>query len=266
MKGLELDENFNRNFLISLGMHGALVLIAFMAGKVVTSVFKNNDIEIIRSSVRVDVVGMPKFTIQELKELQQNVVQVEPEVAKGATEEQKPKGEEAPDVINKDDLVIQESGKEKKKSSFLSLVADYSSKKVDAKERPKGSRSGTGNKNLEALVIEGNRLSKGSALVGDYSDEANSEFAMYVQSLPDIIRQFWKLPSYLLDKDLRCRLKIYLSASGQLLKLEVHESSGQPEYDARAEKAVRDAAPFPKPNDPVAARLTNSGIILGFPL
>lgn len=266
MKGFEIDGNFNRNFLISLGIHGGLVLLAFFTGQIVTKVFKNNDIEIIRSSVRVDIVGMPKFTIQELKDLQQNAVPVEPEVAKGPPEEIKPKEEEAPDVIKKDDLVIQETGKEKKKSSFLSLVADYSTKKVDINEKPKGSQTGTGNKNLESLVIEGNRLSKGTALVGDYSDEVNSEFASYVQSLPDVIRQFWKLPSYLLDKDLRCRIKIYLSATGQLLKLEVHESSGQAEFDARAERAIRDASPFPKPTDPVAARLTSSGIILGFPL
>jgi colicin import membrane protein len=266
MKGLEIDDNFNRNFLISLGTHGAVALLAFLGGQVVMKVFKNNDIEIIRSAVRVDVVGMPKFTLQELRDLQKNVAPAEPEVAKGATEDTKPKEDETPDVIKKDDLVIQEAGKEKKRTSFLNIVSDYSNKKIDKKEKTKASWEGKSDKNLDALVLEGNRLSKGSALVGDFSDEAGSEFASYVQGLPELIRQFWKLPSYLLEKQLRCRLKIYLSSSGQLLKLEVHESSGVDEFDARAEKAVRDAAPFPKPTDAVASRLNNSGIILGFPL
>lgn len=258
------DRDFNKNFLISFGVHALLFLLAFAGGEIISKAFKNDDVEIIRSSVRVDVVGMPKFTVQELKKMQAEPIieKTEPEVAKGVKEETKTDTE---DIIKKDDLVIQEEGK-KKKASFLNMLNDYSSKKVTAKVKKKGTTEGVGNKNLDSLIIEGNRLSKGSALVGDYTDEQNSEFSAYVQNIPGIIRPFWKLPSYLLDKDLRCRIKIYLSASGQLLKLEIQESSGQAEFDARAEKAVRDASPFPKPSDEVGSRLTNSGIILGFPL
>lgn len=196
--------------------------------------------------------------------MQANAAPIEPEVAQGRKEEVKPKEEENPDVIKKDDLVIEEAGKEKRRSSFLNLVSNYSAKKVDKKER--GNKEGVGNKNLASLVIEGNRVSKGSALVGDFSDDQNSEFSSYVQALPDRIRQHWKLPSFLLEKELQCRIKIYLSANGDLLKLEIHESSGVGEYDQKAEEAIRKAAPFSKPSETVAARLTSSGIILGFPL
>lgn len=257
------DQKFTKDFLISLGAHVLLLLLAFAGGEVISRVFQSNDVEIIRSSVRVDVVGMPKFTVQELKKMQaEPVAPAEPEVAKGAKEESKT---EVEDVIKKDDLVIQEVSK-KKKSSFLNMINDYSSKKVTAKAEVKGQTKGVGNKNLDSLILEGNRLSKGSALVGDYTDAENSEFSSYVQSLPGVIKPFWKLPSYLMDKNLRCRIKIYLSPAGNLLKVELQESSGQPEFDARAERAVRDAAPFPKPSEVVGARLTNSGIILGFPL
>jgi colicin import membrane protein len=257
------DREFNKNFLVSLGAHALLVLLSFAGGKLVTSVFNNGDVEVIRASVRVDVVGMPKFTVQELKKMQaEPVPQNEPEIAKGSKVETKTETE---DVIKKDDLVIQEEGK-KKKSSFLNILNDYSAKKVAPKVREKGTAAGTGNKNLESLVLEGNRLSKGSALVGDYSDEQNSEFSSYVQSLPGVIRPFWKLPSFLMDKNLRCRIKIYLSPVGDVLKLEVQESSGNEEFDARAVKAIKEAAPFPKPQEVVGARLANSGIILGFPL
>lgn len=266
MKGLEIDDNFNRNFMISLGIHAGLVLLAFLSGQIILKVFKDTNVEIIRASVRVDVVGMPKFTIQELRDLQQDAAPAEPEIAKGSEVEVKPKEDEAPDVIKKGDIVIEEAGKVKKRNSFLNILTDYSSKKVDKKERAKGKREGIGKKNLESLVVEGNRLSKGSALVGEYSDEASSEFGAYVQTLPELIRQFWKLPSYLLDKELKCRIKIYLGTAGQLIKLEVYESSGQSEFDARAEKAIRDAAPFPRPTDAVGARLNSSGVILGFPL
>lgn len=255
------DRDFNKNFLISFGVHILLFLLAFAGGEVISRVFKSNDVEIIRSSVRVDVVGMPKFTVQELKKMQaQPVIEHQPEVARGLKEETKTETE---DVIKKDDLVIKEQGK--KKASFLNMLNDYSSKKVRAKVEKKGAKTGTGDKNLESLIIEGNRLSKGSALIGDYTDEQNSEFAGYVQNLPGVIRPFWKLPSYLLDKDLRCRIKIYLSPEGKLLKFELQESSGVAEFDARAEKAVREAS-FPKPSTEVGTRLTSSGIILGFPI
>lgn len=241
------------------------MLLAFYSGKFISGHFsRNNDIEVIRSAVRVDVVGMPKFTIQELKKMEASPVIEKPELeVKGSAVETKTETE---DVIKKDDLVIQEVGKQKK-ASFLNMLNDYSSKKVTAKPTKKGSQTGTAtNKNLESLIIEGNRLSKGSALVGDYTDEQNSEFSAYVQNIPGVIRPYWKLPSYLLEQDLRCRIRIFLSDSGALLKLEIMESSGQSEFDARAEKAVREAAPFPKPNAEVGGRLANSGIILGFPL
>ncbi len=257
------DKNFYQNFALSLGAHLCLILLAWVGGTWISGLInKNNNVEIIRASVRVDVVGMPKFTVKELKEMQaEPVAKAEPEAA-GAKVETKVK-EESQDVINKGDLVIQQKG-EKKKSSFLNLISDYSSKKVAPQERKAGDKKGS--KNLDSLILEGNRLSKGSALVGDYSDEQNSEFSSYVQALPELVRSQWRLPSYLKEKNLRCRIAVYLSSIGEVLKTELLESSGQGEFDARAEKAIRDAAPFPKPSSSVASRLTSSGVILRFPL
>lgn len=258
-----MDRNFTKHFLISCGAHALLVLIAYLAGTTFVKLFNTNrDIEIIRSSVRVDVVGMPKFTIKELKEIQaEPIAKAEPE-PEGVKTETKVEAE-TPDVINKDDLVIEE--KAKKKASFMNLITDYSSKKVAPSERKKG-QAKSNNKDLDSLIIEGNRLSKGSALVGDYSDEQNSEFSAYVQTLPELVRAHWKLPTYLMNQNLKCRIALYLSASGDVVKTELIESSGQGEFDARAEKAIRDASPFPKPESSVAPRLANSGIILKFPL
>lgn len=257
------DKDFYRHFLLSFGVHVFLVLIAYLGGGVLVKAFKlNNNVEIIRASVRVDVVGMPKFTVKELKALQaEPVAKPEPE-NQGAKEETVVK-DEAQDVIKKDDLVIKEKG-ELKKSSFMSLISNYSNKKVSAKEKKRGEK--TGAKNLDSLIIEGNRLSKGSALVGDYSDEQNSEFSAYVQAIPELVRTQWKLPSYLKEQNLKCRIAVYLSSFGQVLKTELIESSGQGEFDSRAEKAIRDASPFPKPAAQVAPRLASSGIILRFPL
>ncbi len=265
------DQEFYKHLLISFGAHALVILLSFLGGKLMLSVLRSGstDVEVIRSSIRVDVVGMPKFTVQELKQLEPEVAQPAPvEEPKGVKEEvrEAPK-EETEDVINKGDLVIQEEGKKKKKASFLNILADYSSKKVDAKKEKKGSKQGTSDKNLDSLVIEGNRLSKGSALTGEYTDQELSEFESYVQNLPTHVRRHWTLPQFLRDRaDLKCRIRIHLSATGQLVAAELVQSSGDAEYDARAEKAVRASDPFPVPAEGAKKRLTSSGIILKFPL
>ncbi len=266
MVDIENNSSFTKKFLISCVAHLVLLAMAATAGKIIGTIWKNNDVEIIRSSVRVDIVGMPKFTIQELKEMEKNAIDLpkEPEVVKSPDKvEAKPETE---DIIKKDDLVIEEVAKEKekKKTSFLNSLSDYAKKDVK-KDTKKGKVDGAGNENLKALALEGNRLSQGTALTGDYSDAENTEFGGYVQTLPGTIRPYWKLPSHLLSKDLRCRIKIYLNVSGSLIKTELMESSGDPEFDERAVRAIKQSN-FPKPSEAVGKRLTSSGIILGFPL
>jgi TonB family protein len=264
MWSLTSDRDFFKKFLISFGVHIGFVVIAYFGGTLFVKVFKlDNNVEIIRSSVRVDVVGMPKFTINELRAMQSAPVPKPVEEAQGSKVETKVK-DEAPDVIKKDDLVIQQKG-EQKKNSFMNLISDYSSKKIAPKQKSKGAAKGSKH-DLDSLILEGNRISKGSALVGDYSDEQNSAFSAYVQTLPELVRSHWKLPSYLMNQGHKCRIAVYLSSNGQVLKTELIESSGVGEFDSRAEKAIRDASPFPKPSDEVSPRLASSGIILRFPL
>lgn len=105
------DRDFNKHFLYSLAAHLLIFLAIFSGGELVKKIFKYNDVEIIRSSIRVDVVGMPKFTIQELKKMEaQPVLDSKPEEVRGKKEETQA---ESQDVIKKDDLVIQEQGKKK---------------------------------------------------------------------------------------------------------------------------------------------------------
>ena len=136
MFGATVDRDFTRNFLISCGAHALLVAIAFLGGSFIMRVFNVNDeVEIIRSSVRVDVVGMPKFTVKELKAMQAEAVpKPEPIEVQGTKTEAKTESE---DVIKKGDLVIEEKAP-KKKPSFMNLVSDYSNKKVAPKEKKKG--------------------------------------------------------------------------------------------------------------------------------
>lgn len=269
-----LEEDIKKSFLISFSVHALIVVLAILLTTFVMGpgTKRSHEIEIIQSSVRVDVVGMPKFTVQELKEMQKNAAPAEPDAKPqeaAPTVADAPKEEVKEDVIKEGDLVIEE---QKKKSDFNSLLSSYSAKKVQKKEVRVAAKaantvvSGKGNKIIDNLIMEGNRVSAGSALVGDITSEASSEFASYVQAMPDKVRVHWKLPSYLINQNLKCRIKVYLNANGNLLKSEVVESSGVEEFDSRAMRAIKDAAPFPVPTKEVGTRLATYGIILGFPI
>ncbi|MBT7767329.1 MAG: TonB C-terminal domain-containing protein, partial [Bdellovibrionales bacterium] len=143
-------------------------------------------------------------------------------------------------------------------------------KKKRAKRRK---RSGTGGgisaseqREMKKLLVAGNRLSKGRALVGSATDQTIGEFASYLGDLPDHVRPFWKLPSYLMDQDLTCRIRIYLSSNGELIKSEIFQSSGNSEFDQKAMRAVSRSNPFPILSSHLGPRALRGDIVLGFPL
>lgn len=253
------SDDFKSSLMLSLAIHILLFILFFALGKFVFH-HDTSDLEVIKSAVRVDVVGMPKFTIQELKEMQQVEQKAVPE--KSTPQVEQTKAEEI--KIKPDDVVIEEKGKTK--SAFSSLLKDYSEKKIKVTQDNKKGINRGDIKGVDGLIIEGNRLSKGSSLTGEYSDQVDSAFVQYVQVLPDLVRQYWKLPSFLKEQTLKCRVKLFISKSGELIKQELFESSGNSEYDQRAQEAIKKASPFPAPSIEAAAILTSKGIILGFPL
>lgn len=130
------QQRFWKNLGLSLAGHALFIVAIALVGKLSFSIFGNEKVEIIRAAVRVDVVGMPKYTLQELKEIQKKIADdpVQPaEPAKGVKEEPVAKKEEAQDVIKEGDLVIQKKDKEAKKS-LSNLLNSYSDKKVKAKK------------------------------------------------------------------------------------------------------------------------------------
>ncbi len=115
-------------------------------------------------------------------------------------------------------------------------------------------------------MIQGNKISEGVSLTGSGASASNGEFERYVDSLPNFIRPHWRLPSYLLGKELRCRIRVYISEDGRLLRAIIHESSGEEEYDNKAIEAVKSASPFPGLGKEYAKRGVDGEILLGFPL
>ncbi len=248
-------------------LHCLLVVIAVVSTKLMfwnqENVRKTN-LKLIESSVRVDMVAMPKFTIKELKTMDLGS-EGEPEPTPKPLEKVKP--------------IVDSKGpkflKKKKKVNFMDMMKNLSKKKVvksKKKPRKKKKKKGSGGitnsdrSALNKLVLSGNKLSKGLALTGSANAAAQEGFNLYVSKLPNYVRQNWNLPAYLMGKEFRCRIRVYLAASGKLLRAEVYESSGDEDYDNRALDAVRRSSPFPSLESAYSNRGIKGEILLGFPL
>ena len=224
---------------------------------------RNTNLVLVESSVRIDMVAMPKMTIKELR----NIKPLDLGGETGAVEKETVKK-----VESKNDSKVEFEKKGEKALSFMEKMKLLAQQKAKAeKQKAKGNSSTKTKQNarkqkeLQDLILAGNKLSQGSSTVGNGAG-AVTAFQGYVQQLTELVKQNWKLPSYLLNKDLRCRIRVYLGASGNLLRTEVYESSGDPEYDNKAIEAIESSAPFPNLSKDIRTRASKGDVLLGFPL
>lgn len=249
---------FFLGFIKSFSGHILLALLAFIFTYIAafkSEVITNNNVEILKSSVRVDIVGMPKYTLQELKKMtMEDFRQQEP------TDKQNSKEE----IGGSEKIIFK---KESKKINLNNLLAGFSNRKINAPKVKKKKKINLNQSQLKKLVLEGNKVATGNALVGDGEGEVDmGAFSQYANNLPNVIRPFWKLPSYLLQQNLKCRIRVFISESGKVTRTQIFESSGNSEYDQKAMDAIMKVETFPKPKSEFIKLVANGSIILGFPL
>jgi TonB family protein len=263
-------------------IHAALLLTTLIGGKVAIEANKKireKNMELIQASVRVDMVAMPTHTINELKNLSSGVEEPKPQAPEPAPIEEKkveekveekpaPKVEEK--VVEKEEPArpVFEEKNSKKRSNFLSKLKEIGHKEIKTPGTQKAEKGLAGQKRteLKQLVLAGNKLSKGVQIFGEGSGRDMNAFHTYAAKLPDLVRPHWKLPSFLMDKNYKCRIRIWLSPAGEVTRAEVYSSSGEKEYDQRAVEAIKTAAPFPKMGAEIGSRGIQGDILLGFPL
>ncbi len=238
---------------ISFLIHFFLLIAAILFQKSFNILQPSATITTVIPAIRVDVVGMPKMTLKELKKLSEGEGSISEEV----------QGDSSESKDERDSISYKKKGKNL--SEILRLEA---LKKISLKEdAQKSGKEGKGKikGDLSKLVLEGNKISKGMAIIGDSRGMVMGAFGQYVSSIPDFVRPNWKLPATLLDSNLNCRVRIYLNADGKLEKAELFESSGNKEYDKRAMQAVMNSS-FPKPGKDIIDKVKLGNILLGFPL
>ena len=264
----------------SIYWHIALALILLFLASLhkIISPAKITNVHIIESSVRVDVVAMPTKTYLELKAINMGTrtTNIQDIIKIDASETSKP-------IVAKDAPVLLKKNKIKK-MSFQEMMQKMAKKKLAKQKlaaKPRSKKRKTLNPStaskrlifsekekseLQGLILAGNKLSSGVSAVGDKGTEDLTKFQDYVSKLPEMVRPHWKLPSYLYDKGLKCRVRIFLSADGRLLTAVIYSSSGNAEYDKLALNAVYATTPFPQLDKLIKDRGRKGEIVLGFPL
>ncbi len=233
----------------SLIFHAFIGFLFLTVGKLVSWHIqgkKHVRLKLIENSIRVDMVQMPKRTLQEIKKL--------PIVEQ--------KIEDTIPIHNTQNVI---SPKSSKKNNLTEFLKGLSKGKIEKSPRRQAKRKKPKNRReLRALVLAGNKLSKGQSTFGK-GTESIKNYEAYLESLADRVRRNWSLPGYFASTDLRCRIKIYLNRKGKLLRTQVFESSGNEEFDKAALEAVKRTS-YPPPDDSFAKEVLQGRVILGFPL
>lgn len=268
-------------FFRSLFFHFSLILsvyvLNFSIGKF-RDIGKKEKIVVAPSSIRVDVVAMPTLTLREQRQMALASLKAKSEAPPTESQKISPPSPKAPPAETKStsDLELEKVEKEKKLSDLLKDFSDRpldsgknkkteDSKKENPSKGPSKWASSTADE-MKNLLLAGNKLSKGIGLEGPNQNHDVSDFHMYLEQLVVHIRPFWKLPGYLVEQNLKCRIRLFLSQHGDLNEVLLYESSGLNQYDEKALEAIKMAAPFPAPPESIRDRVKEGEIILGFPI
>ena len=267
------DKKFPFYVRRSFYVHAFLLSLTLVSGKVIIEkrkAIQEKNLELVEASVRVDMVAMPKYTLNELKNVSSGVEDAKkeeaaPQESKTETKVEKEEVKEAAKE-NPNELALLEESK-KKRQDFLSKLKEIGSKKVKANGDQKAEKGLGGEKAtaLKELVLAGNKVSSGVAITGNGNTAEMTAFQVYVAKLPDRIRPHWRLPTFLMGKKLRCLVLVKLDSSGNLIRAEIYKSSENPEYDQKALEAVRSTS-FPTVSNEFKDKLKDDGVLLGFPL
>lgn len=281
-KFLKDSKSFKFYLRNSFFIHFFIVVLSLVTGKIalnITDNLKEKNLELVQASVRVDMVSMPKYTLKELQNLSSGTEEAKKE--EGPTpddtaekEVQENKAEELALLEAKklkEEIELKEAkAEEKKKQDFKDMLKKLSSKKVENKEDAQAKTEkglyGKEKTALKELVLAGNKVSQGVSIYGSGNTQNMTAFQTYIAKLPEYVRPHWRLPSFLLQKGLKCRVRVWLNLDGSLKRAEIYQSSGDIEYDHRAIQAVEKAAPFPKISEEFGNRAQSGDVLLGFPL
>lgn len=248
---LRFEDSFQRNLWLSVALHVALVLLF-----VIKAAWLPSDDLLIRSALRVDLVGMPD-KVQTVSEPAPEPAVAKPEPVKPVTPKVEPakppkvalekKPEKAPDL---------------KKSQETQKKAMERLKALQAIDKLKGEVSDReANQKPKEPTFKGNMVNSGDSLTG----LERIEYDRYFATIENQVKSNWNLPGWLAEAQLRAQALVMIDAGGQVVRRQVVRPSGNEVFDAQVLAAIDRSAPFPKPPSRLKDVLALKGIVFNFP-
>ncbi len=109
--------------------------------------------------------------------------------------------------------------------------------------------------------FKGNTLAAGTQLTGLNKLEHDD----YQTQIDIHVKQFWELPEWLAQSDLKTLALVRLNSQGFVIEKKILRSSDNPEYDEIILNTIQRASPFPPPSKKFIDIVKIKGITLGFP-
>jgi len=246
-----------RYLLLSLAFH----LIFFSAAGLFQMVFQNHT-EAFLPTIQIDMVALPDQTknpdnnpIDFTKQVKENVKPTPPEP--NAPKEERMEFAEEKKPPKKDS--------EKKAQSALERLREEVEKERKRKEDLLAKKKKDDLKKFEdqyRAPIRGNQVNQGTSTSGVMAATMNA----YAGHVVDRVRSNWGLPPYLSNQGLRAEVRIFIDSSGNLLRYQFTQASGNQVFDDYVKASITRAAPFAPPPAEMSRGLRSGGIDLQFPL
>lgn len=254
--GPQLKKYVRFTFLLHFAIIFFVILISFFG--LWDLFFTPQEFQEVKGAVRVDVLALPKYTLEELRRAPVQAV-------KKDQEEQKLKSEQnlSPQEVAELEELMKDLAKKSIKMKPIS-AAPSASKENENQQSLNDEK--VSKEKLQKLVLAGNKLLEGQQAQGSEDQYELEEFDRYILAVTDLVRKNWQLPSYLLKDPLKCRIQLFINESGELNYIKTLEASGVSDFDQRALDAIKAATPFPKPDEKIVKRLLEGQFVLGFPL
>lgn len=248
-------------FIYSFGIHTAIVLV------LVVRPYFTSKIDPFERSVKVDVVSMPEKN-QKIKKK----IEASDESKKTVKKKEKPKHKKPKESKKKETTAFKEATQKtvaakpkvsEPKVEEVKISEQEAFKKLEALKAKQEEEEALKNFAQKENEIAGNRVSKGSSLIG----VEKIEYTSYKEILHGAILEEWQLPQWLMDsKDsLRAVVEIKIDSDGHLVYKNLVQSSGNKIYDGKVMEAIMSAAPFDPPPDKFKGVVLYEGVTLTFP-
>lgn len=241
-------EPFKKYLLCSFLVHGLVVFFIF-----IQNVYFPSKPTRYLPSVRVDLVALPNKVYKKVitknlpKPKKQKSVQVKSQPKKKLPQKKKPK--------------IKAKAKPKVKSKTIRQMQKKAIEQLKAQVALEKTKKEPPQKTNWKQEFKGNIIAAGTHLTG----LAQIQHEDYQKELDFHVKQYWELPKWLDQDDLRATALVKINQQGFVVEKKILHSSGNFQYDKIVLETIDRASPFPKPAKKFFNIVRIDGIILGFP-